>query len=55
MNTTIVSAECNAGMCGACTYEDCACECHDACDNTCPHCGEEGIAEGAYCHMVDHD
>lgn len=25
----------------------------DLCDNVCPYCGEEGVAEGAYCHMVD--
>ena len=23
-------------------------------DNVCPHCGMYGVAEGAYCHMIDH-
>src|ERR1035438_4926686 len=23
-------------------------------DETCPHCGEKGIAYGAHCNMVDH-
>jgi hypothetical protein len=28
MNVDIESAECIYGMCSACRYEDCACECH---------------------------
>lgn len=28
MNRNTVSAECLHRMCSACTYEDCACQCH---------------------------
>ncbi len=28
MNRNAYSAECLSGMCPACEYEDCACECH---------------------------
>jgi hypothetical protein len=28
MNVNTCSAECIGGMCGACRFEDCACECH---------------------------
>ena len=28
MNTNTISAECDAEMCAACRFEDCACECH---------------------------
>jgi hypothetical protein len=60
MNTNTISAECAHGLCSDCNYQDCACECHleegiDDPEWVCPHCGESGVAPGAYCHMVDHN